>query len=254
MCTLSILRSAGSVTVTMNRDDAAARTEAPPSLWPAAKTAFAAPKDLRAGGTWIGVNAHGVIACLLNRYDAAPVGRTSRGAIVVEAMNATNLKAAYSALAALDHSFYAPFTCVLIDRDGASRLDWTGANASRTELDAQSDTMVTSSSWQFDEVSAKRRNLYQELRETESDASARIAAFHAHRDSTRDAWAPMMQRPLSETKSVTQIEITGEAAEMRYWSREAAITRHLTVPGTVVRIPAVTLLTEEHATSAPHLR
>lgn len=222
----------------MNRDDAATRTEAPPSLWPTASTPFVAPKDLQAGGTWIGVNANGVIACLLNRYDAAPPGRASRGAIVVEAMNATNLEAAYGALAGLDHSLYAPFTCVLIDRDGASRLDWTGANATRTDLDTQHDTMVTSSSWQFDEVSAKRNNLFQTLRETENDAIARIAAFHSHRDGAHDAWAPMMQRPLSETKSVTQIEIAGEAAEMRYWSRNAAISRRLTAPDTVVRVPS----------------
>jgi uncharacterized protein with NRDE domain len=238
MCTLSIIRDAKSVTVTMNRDDAAARTEAPPSLWPVAKIAFAAPKDLQAGGTWIGVNAHGVIACLLNRYDPAPPARASRGAIVLEAMNAINVEGAYSTLAALDHALYAPFTCMLIDLAGASRFDWTGSMASRTDVDSDDHAMVTSSSWQFDEVSAKRRGLFDMLRETESDAVARIAAFHSHRDSTRDTWAPMMQREHSETKSVTQIELSGEAAEMRYWSRHGAIARGLTAPDTVVRFAA----------------
>lgn len=245
MCTLSILRDAKGVTVTMNRDDAAARTEAAPSLWPTAKIAFAAPKDLQAGGTWIGVNAHGVIACLLNRYDSAPPARTSRGAIVVEAMNATNVESAHSALAVLDHALYAPFTCMLIDRHGASRLDWTGSTASRTDLDADDHAMVTSSSWQFDEVSAKRRDFFQTLRETESDAVARIAAFHSHRDITRDAWAPMMQREHSETKSVTQIELSGEAAEMRYWSRHGAIARGLTAPEAVVRIGAASAVNRQ---------
>lgn len=237
MCTLSIVRDAKGVTVTMNRDDAASRPEAPPSLWPSTKVAFAAPKDLQADGTWIGVNGHGVIACLLNRYDAAPLGRTSRGAIVVEAMTATNVESAYSALAALDHASYAPFTCVLIDRDRAGRLDWTGSTVSRTDLDTKDHAMLTSSSWQFDEVSAKRRDFFQTLRETESDAVARIAAFHSHRDITRDAWAPMMRRPHSETKSVTQVALTDQAPEMRYWSRDAAIARKLRAPETVVRIP-----------------
>jgi uncharacterized protein with NRDE domain len=66
----------------MNRDDLADRPEAAPAEWPSAKPAFVAPKDLQAGGTWIGVNDHGVIACLLNRYDAAPAGHISRRSIV----------------------------------------------------------------------------------------------------------------------------------------------------------------------------
>jgi len=238
MCTLSILRDAKNLTVTMNRDDAAARTETPPSLWPAAKSAFAAPRDMQAGGTWIGVNGHGLVACLLNRYDVAPPGRSSRGAIVVAAMEATSVENGHAILAELDHQLYAPFTCVLIDRMGASRLDWTGAAASRTDLDPIGETMLTSSSWRFDDVSAMRADLFHTLRETESDAIARIAAFHTRRDSANDAWAPMMQRPHSETKSVTQIAITDEGAEMRYWSREAAIARQLEAPDTVIRVSA----------------
>jgi uncharacterized protein with NRDE domain len=242
MCTLSILREAKALTVTMNRDDAAHRAEAPPSLWLARGTAFAAPKDLQAGGTWIGVNGHGVVACLLNRYDPAPPGRASRGAIVVEAMGGASVGHASAILSRLEHEAYAPFTCVVIDRRSASRLDWTGSDLSRTDLEIEADAMVTSSSWQFDQVSAQRADLFQNLRQTENDAVARIAAFHSHRDITRDAWAPMMQRTHSETRSITQVELSDQAAEMRYWSRDAAIARQLTSPETVVRLPPTSAL------------
>jgi len=43
------LRETHRVLVTMNRDDIAARAEAPPTLWPNTEPAFVAPKDLLCG-------------------------------------------------------------------------------------------------------------------------------------------------------------------------------------------------------------
>ena len=236
MCTLTILRENERLLVTMNRDDIATRAEAAPSLWPNADPVFAAPKDLQAGGTWIGVNAHGVIACLLNRYDAAPAGRTSRGAIVLTAMRAASVEDACATLSALDHSAYSPFTCVIADRRGAARLDWTGSRFDRSDLPIGPDAMLTSSSWQFDEVKAQREALFREIWSNGESASDRLAAFHCRRESAHDSWAPMMQRPQSQTKSITQIELTPIAAEMRYWTRDTAISNELAAPDTSIRL------------------
>ncbi len=238
MCTLTILREGPRLLVTMNRDDIAAREEAPPALWRNAAPVFAAPRDLQAGGTWISVNADGVIACLLNRYDPAPVGRISRGAIVPEAMREASVEDACGALSKLEHRAYSPFTCVVIDQHGAARVDWTGAQFSRANLNLDEDVMLTSSSWQLDEVRAQREALFAALWVSQTEPTERISAFHSHRDSARDAWAPMMLRPQSQTKSITQIELTPDGAEMRYWSRDLAIARRLTAPEVVVRVAA----------------
>lgn len=238
MCTLTILREADRLLVTMNRDDVGAREEAPPTLWPNTQPAFAAPKDMQAGGTWIGVNAHGVIACLLNRYDAAPVGRASRGSVVLEAIRRASLEAACGALSALDHNAYSPFTCLVVDRGGAARLDWTGAHFERADLPPESEVMLTSSSWRLDEVRAQREALFREIWSNGDSESDRVAKFHSQRVSAHDAWAPMMQRPMSQTKSVTQVELTSLGAEMRYWTRDAAISRKLAEPDTVIRVLA----------------
>lgn len=239
MCTLTVIREDHRLLVTMNRDDLASRPEAAPLIWPGSDPAFVAPRDLQAGGTWIAVNAVGVIACLLNRYDAAPVGRTSRGGIVLEAMRYESVHAASSALKALDITAYAPFTCLLLGLYHATRLDWTGSQLLENTFSAADDiVMATSSSWRFDEVKAQREALWRQVWRDGGAAEHRVATFHSRRENVHDAWAPMMQRPQSHTKSVTQIELTRDGAEMRYWTRDAAIARQLTAPDLRIRVPA----------------
>ncbi len=238
MCTLTIVRELNQLLVTMNRDDLAARREAPPSLWRSADTAFAAPKDLQAGGTWIGVNEAGVVACLLNRYDAAPTGRVSRGQIVIEAMAGRNREQACAILAHLEHGAFSPFTAVVIDRLGATQFDWTGARFERTDLADMADLMLTSSSWQYERVRTQREALFREVWSSDGDTLDRVASFHSARESAKDAWAPMMQRPHSQTKSITQVELVTGAAEMRYWTRDGALSRRLTAPDSVVTLPS----------------
>lgn len=236
MCTLTILRESDRLLVTMNRDDIAVRKEAPPTQSSNVEVAYVAPRDLQAGGTWIGVNCHGVIACLLNRYDAAPTGRASRGAIVIEAMRGPSIDQAYKILNALNHADYSPFTCVLITEHGAMRLDWTGSHLHRSDLPTDRVMMATSSSWRFEEVKAKREALFQEIWADRDGAADKVGAFHSRRVKENDAWAPMMQRQHSETRSVTQVELTSCAAQMHYWTRDTAIDRGLTSPETSIRL------------------
>lgn len=238
MCTLTIVRNADRLLVTMNRDDIAERMEAMPALWPQAEPSFAAPKDLQAGGTWIGANAYGIVACLLNRYDPAPVGCTSRGSIVLEVMRHASMDDACTALQALNHNAYSPFTCVIVGDGGSARLDWTGAHLTDTSLQESDDTiMLTSSSWRFDEVKSQREALFRRIWANDASTVDRVATFHTERINANDAWAPMMQRPQSQTKSITQVELTPRAAEMRYWTRDSAIARELTAPDVSLRIP-----------------
>lgn len=239
MCTLTVLREDSRLLVTMNRDDLAARPEAAPTVWPNADPTFVAPKDLQAGGTWIGMNELGVIACLLNRYDSAPAGRISRGSIVPEAMRHGSVEAASSALKAIDHNGYSPYTVLIVGLQGAIRLDWTGAELTHHKLSAEDDiVMATSSSWRLEEVKAQREALWRQTWCNGGEAEHRIATFHSRREREHDAWSPMMQRPQSQTKSVTQIELTPSGGEMRYWTRDAAIATQLTAPDATVRVGA----------------
>jgi hypothetical protein len=212
----------------MNRDDVIERPESGPRLWSKHGSTFAAPIDLQAGGVWIGVNAHGVIACLLNRYDAgAPVGVSSRGAVVVDAMRASAATEALKRLQALDHLLYSPFTCIVLSLTAGVRFDWDGAHAQAAALDEASPWMTTSSSWALDEVRKRRQALFAATWSQPGDPDSKISAFHCRSVEGGDAWAPMMKRESSQTKSVTQVEVGSGRATMKYWRRERALAQGL---------------------------
>jgi len=77
-----------------NRDEAYARPYSPPRPWLAA-TPFWAPRDEDEGGTWIGVNARGLLAGITNlsREEERP-GLASRGHLVSGALARGDLAAA----------------------------------------------------------------------------------------------------------------------------------------------------------------
>ena len=78
MCTLILLDRVVPgvpVVVAANRDEFYARPAAPPALFrsdEAGRASFVAPQDLEAGGTWMGVNEHGLFAGLTNRRNDEP--------------------------------------------------------------------------------------------------------------------------------------------------------------------------------------
>lgn len=236
MCTLTLLREADRVTVTMNRDDLIARAEDGPQIRRLQGATFAAPLDLQAGGAWIAVNTHGVIACLLNRYDPVPAGATSRGAIVIDAMRAADATEALARLHALSHELYAPFTCIVVTRSAQARFDWNGADARATMCEGSNPWMTTSSSWAFEDVRARREALFAATWSRADAPFDKIAAFHCKPISSGDAWAPMMKREKSHTKSVTQVELGATRAAMRYWRRERAIANGLSAPDTALSL------------------
>jgi hypothetical protein len=119
-------------------------------------------------------------------------------------------------------------------------LDWSGAELTHTDLAAENTAMmVTSSSWSFEEVKSRREAWFETTWAEASSTADRLATFHCRRDIAHDAWAPMMQRPQSCTKSITQVELSLRGAEMRYWTRETAILKKLTSPDCAVQLSRV---------------
>ncbi|MEE9593698.1 MAG: NRDE family protein [Thermoplasmata archaeon] len=93
MCTLILLRDhipEYPLFLLMNRDELYGRPAEEPTLT-REPTSILAPRDVQAGGTWIGVNEVGVVAAISNReegsYDSA---RRSRGLLCLEALRHTS--------------------------------------------------------------------------------------------------------------------------------------------------------------------
>jgi hypothetical protein len=104
-----------------NRDEMASRPSAPPARhWPD-RTNVVAGLDRLAGGSWLGLNDEGVVACIMNRMNTlgpAP-GRRSRGELVLEALDHADAVAAADALSALDPAAYRAFNMVVADNRNA---------------------------------------------------------------------------------------------------------------------------------------
>jgi uncharacterized protein with NRDE domain len=86
----------------------------------------AAPRDVEAGGTWIGVNAAGLVAAITNFFtpeEGFPDRRRrSRGELVTAALAARSLDEARAAISATEAARYNPFHLLVADGSGAGLL------------------------------------------------------------------------------------------------------------------------------------
>ncbi len=124
MCTLVLLRRPGHdwpVIIAANRDEMIERPWQPPARhWPDRPEVVAGLDEL-AGGSWLGVNDHGVVAGILNRFGSlgpAP-GQRSRGELVLEALDHADALAAATALSDLDPRAYRSFNLIIADNRDA---------------------------------------------------------------------------------------------------------------------------------------
>jgi hypothetical protein len=103
-----------------NRDEMADRPWAPPARhWPDRPNVVAGI-DRLAGGTWMGVNDEGVVACVLNRMNSLgpAAGKRSRGELVLEALDHATAEEAAAALGAIEPAAYRSFNMVIADAAG----------------------------------------------------------------------------------------------------------------------------------------
>lgn len=124
MCTVVILRRPHHpwpVILGANRDEMLDRPWKPPARhWPDRADVVAGLDEL-AGGTWMGLNDSGVVACILNRVGSlgpAP-GKRSRGELVLEALDHGDANDAAAALRDIDPAAYRPFNMLIADNRDA---------------------------------------------------------------------------------------------------------------------------------------
>jgi uncharacterized protein with NRDE domain len=141
MCTLALafrVDRRWPLVVAANRDERLGR---PAEGWavraPERGPRHAAPRDLLAGGTWIGVSARGVFAAITNYH--APGGfpdlsRRSRGELVPLALSAPDAAAAREALGAVDAALYNPFHLAVADAERAFLWRFDGERAALDDL------------------------------------------------------------------------------------------------------------------------
>jgi hypothetical protein len=124
VCTVVLLIRPGhawSLVLAANRDERLDRTWDPPGThWPNLPDVVAG-RDRSGGGTWMGVNAHGVVAAVLNRRGSLgpAAGKRSRGELPLRALTHATAEAAAHDLGALDAGAWRSFNLVVADASGA---------------------------------------------------------------------------------------------------------------------------------------
>ena len=124
MCTVVVLRRPEHpwpLLWAANRDEMIDRPWNPPGRhWPDRQNVTGG-MDLLAGGSWLGINDHGVVAAMLNRMGTLgpQAGKRSRGELVLDALDHADAVDAAGTLAELDPSAYRPFNMLIGDNRDA---------------------------------------------------------------------------------------------------------------------------------------
>ena len=109
--------------VAANRDEFLDRPSEGPKLWRGdlgRGGPLVAPTDIRAGGTWLGVNRHGVFSALTNLRSATrDQGRISRGKVVVDSLRVESAVEAAAVLESLPAGSHNPFNFFVADQEHA---------------------------------------------------------------------------------------------------------------------------------------
>lgn len=124
MCTLIVVhrRIPGvPLVVAANRDEFYDRPAAGPGFLSHPNgSRLLAPRDLRAGGTWLGLNQNGVFAALTNRPNPTPdPSCRSRGLLVIDALGFADAVKAAAAFESLQPDRYNPFNLLVADANDA---------------------------------------------------------------------------------------------------------------------------------------
>lgn len=245
MCTLTVQLESDRILATMNRDEAQSRApESPPVLHPIpGGGTWIAPHDGEKGGTWMGANSFGVVACLLNAYlpgesllpDMTGRYRT-RGEIIPTVLEQGDIDAAIRwASTELVPESYPSFNLLIFGGGKGRCITWHKQGHLIEQDIHDAWTLRSSSGWDSTEVMAWREELFDEWLKNGKEMVDHLPRFHLIRKEGREEWSPLMKRSWASTRSVTQVEINAERGDLllRYWSDPQPDSKHPDIIETV---------------------
>jgi hypothetical protein len=145
VCTVVVLVRPNRILLAANRDERVDRPWDPPAAWWADYPGLVAGRDRSAGGTWMGINRHGIVAAVLNRPGTLgpAAGKRSRGELPLMALDHATAAAAAEAMTGLDAGTWRGFNMVLADGSGAWFVRGLGHGHPQAEPLPQGVSMIT---------------------------------------------------------------------------------------------------------------
>lgn len=145
MCTVVVLVRPDRVMLAANRDERIDRAWDKPDAWWPDRPGVAGGRDRTGGGTWMGINRHGVVATVLNRPGTLgpAIGKRSRGDLPLIALEQMTARDAAAAVASLDAGLWRGFNMVVVDGSGGWFVRGTGRGRPYAAPLAMGISMVT---------------------------------------------------------------------------------------------------------------
>jgi len=217
VCTASWLARPDGFELFFNRDESRRRQRAlPPRLLEVEGTRYLAPIDADAGGTWLGVNEHGLAVGVLNAWESEFEPRppvVSRGALVRELLAAGTPAEVEERLGGRDLTVFRGFRlAVFAPAEPPRVLAWTGS-----ELRGEPVRMpLASSSRGAEQAHAARRRVLERMSAGGEPDAGLLEAFHRSHEPERGVWSPCMHREEASTVSASHVRVGAAEVAFRY--------------------------------------
>lgn len=208
--------------IAANRDEALARPAVGPVLWNG-DPSFVAPRDETAGGSWIGLNEHGLFVGITNRAGRAPEpGKRSRGLLVTDVLRAGSAADLAAHWEAFDPHAYNPFHLFYADRRAACLVVWDGVNLSCSRLQPGLHVITERSPRANDTPrGALIRSLWaEEARKSPPGPAELVGLLSRHADAPQDAICVHLDALGYGTRSSAVLWIGESSSHSRLWWAE----------------------------------
>jgi uncharacterized protein with NRDE domain len=221
MCTVTYLPLGNNnFILTSNRDETPLRKTVLPKEYLENGVELTYPKDVLAGGTWIGLSEKKRLVCLLNGgfeiHERKASYKMSRGVLVKKILSEKN---AVSFIHTFNFKGIEPFTLILVDwfeRLKAYEVVWDGETTHFKEL-SQEPKIWSSSTLYTEDMKAVRRAWFADwLLENQQFSQDKILEFHQNENLGSKETSPKMKRAFVETVSITSVKKENKKVTMVY--------------------------------------
>lgn len=222
MCTVTLIPLGKSdFVLTSNRDEAPNRESLDPDFYVENGVTLLYPKDVLAGGTWIGISEKSRLICLLNGgftlHERLAEYRLSRGVVVKDLLTATDflqLIESYNLIGV------EPFTIVLVDwQDGLRFYEFVWDGVAKHVKKLPLEPKIWSSSTLYTEEMKQARLDWFDIYKTKNDLNPEsVLQFHKAAGKGNKDFGVIMDRGFVKTTSLTQVEKQGTNLKMDFFN------------------------------------
>lgn len=234
MCTVTFLPLPhDNFILTSNRDEAPQRQTLMPTRYFEMEQWLWYPKDMVAGGTWIGISGRKRAVTLMNgafeAHKRLPEYAKSRGQVVKEFLTAQNLE---PFIEKYDFTHIEPFTTIIVDYSEKVRLLVAVWDGNRLYMDEPlpKPTIWSSSPLYPSALREKRQKWFSEFVQAHPHHSSKeILQFHNSAGEGDPSSNLIMDRGVVRTKSITQISGADKTISMYYKDIQNLQEKHITI-------------------------